>query len=80
MGDMLLNGRAATWWELAAIGHARKCDLARDLTLLAGLLPCGRCGDHGHQAEDCTRQPAGPPAGKPPERAARPVADLPVLP
>ncbi len=21
MGDMLLNGRAATWWELAAIRH-----------------------------------------------------------
>ncbi len=73
MGDMLLNGRVATWWELAAIRHGRECDLERDLEQLAGLLPCGRCGDHGHQAKDCTR---GPLPGKPPERVARPVTDL----
>jgi len=38
MGDMLLNGREAADWELAAIAHGRRCDLERDLTLLAGLL------------------------------------------
>ncbi len=73
MGDTLLNGRPAEDFELAAIRHGRRCDLERDLALLAGLLPCGRCGDHGHQAEDCTR---GSLPGKPPERAARPVTDL----
>jgi len=71
--------REATDFEVAAIADGRRCDLERDLALLAGLLPCGRCGNHGHQAKDCTRQLAGPPAGKAPERAARPVADLPVL-
>ena len=73
MGDTLLNGRLAEDFELAAIGHGRECDLARDLESLRGLLPCGRCGNHGHQAEGCTRGP------KPPERVARPVTDLPVL-
>jgi hypothetical protein len=38
MGDMLLNGRPAEDFELAAIKHGRECDLERDLTLLAGLL------------------------------------------
>jgi hypothetical protein len=38
MGDILLNGRAATDYELAAIGHARRCEFERDLKLLAGVL------------------------------------------
>ena len=38
MGDMLLNGRPAEDFELAAIRHGRECDLKRDLALLAGLL------------------------------------------
>ena len=70
MGDSLLNGRKAEDFELAAIKHGRRCDLERDLRLLDGLLPCGRCGIHGHRAGDCTR------AARPPERAARPVTDL----
>ena len=70
MSDDLLNGRAAEDFELAAIAHGRQCDLERDLRQLAGLLPCGRCGIHGHQAGDCTR------AVRPPERVARPVTDL----
>jgi hypothetical protein len=48
MGDMLLNGRVAADFELAAIGHGRRCELERDLVLLAGVLaeeverPAGR--------------------------------------
>jgi hypothetical protein len=38
MGDVLLNGRPAEAWELAAIGHGRECDLERDLEQLAGPL------------------------------------------
>jgi hypothetical protein len=38
MGDMLLNGRQAEDFELAAIADARRCDLRRDRALLAGLL------------------------------------------
>jgi hypothetical protein len=38
MGDMLLNGRPAEDFELAAAGHGRRCDLERDLIQLAGLL------------------------------------------
>ena len=38
MGDVLLNGRPAEDFELAAIGHGRKCDLERDLRLPGGLL------------------------------------------
>ena len=38
MSDELLNGRAATDFELAAIGPGRECDLKRDRELLAGLL------------------------------------------
>ena len=38
MGDDLLNGRAATDFELAAIAHGRRCDLERDLRQLDGLL------------------------------------------
>jgi hypothetical protein len=38
VGDTLLNGRPAEDWELAAIGHGRRCDLERDLRLLEGLL------------------------------------------
>ena len=38
MGDTLLNGRLAEDFELAAIGHGRECDLARDLESLKGLL------------------------------------------
>ena len=70
MGDVLLNGRKALDFELAAIGPGRRCDLERDLRQLDGLLPCSRCGNHGHQAKDCTR------AAKPPERVVRPVTDL----
>jgi hypothetical protein len=73
MGDTLLNGREAADFGLAAIAHGRKCELGRDLELLAGLLPCGRCGNHGHQAKGCTRDPL---AANPPERAPRPVTDI----
>ena len=38
MGDMLLNGRAAEDFEVAAITHGRRCDLERDLRQLKGLL------------------------------------------
>jgi hypothetical protein len=38
MGDTLLNGRPAEDFELAAIRHGRKCELARDKEQLAGLL------------------------------------------
>jgi len=38
MGDVLLNGRPATDFELAAIEHGRACDLERDLRQLDGLL------------------------------------------
>ncbi|HEY3652330.1 MAG TPA: hypothetical protein VGL33_30480 [Streptosporangiaceae bacterium] len=34
----LLNGREATDFELAAVEHGRKCDLARDAEVVAGLL------------------------------------------
>ena len=34
----LLNGREATDFELAAIGHGRECDLARDMESLKGLI------------------------------------------
>lgn len=38
MGEQLLNGRAATEAELAAIDRGRQCDRDRDLELLAGVL------------------------------------------
>lgn len=38
MGDTLLNGREAEDFEVAAIGHGRECDLARDAEVVAGLL------------------------------------------
>jgi hypothetical protein len=38
MSDDLLNGRPAEDWELAAIEHDRECDLARDATVVAGLI------------------------------------------
>jgi hypothetical protein len=38
MGDTLLNGRPAEDFELAAIEHGRRCDLARDAEVVAGLL------------------------------------------
>ena len=38
MSDDLLNGREATDFELAAIGHARQCERERELQQLAGLL------------------------------------------
>ena len=38
MGDLLLNGRPAEDFELAAIAHGRQCDLERDLRQLEGLL------------------------------------------
>ena len=38
MADELLNGRKATDWELAAIGHGRQCELERDAEVVAGLL------------------------------------------
>lgn len=38
MGDTLLNGRPAEDFEVAAIEPGRRCDLERDLALLAGLL------------------------------------------
>ena len=72
MGEVLLNGRPAKDWELAAVEHGHKCDRDRDLESLAGLLPCGRCGIHGHQAKDCMRQPAA----RPPVRVPRPLTDV----
>jgi len=38
MADELLNGRKATDWELAAIGHGRQCELERAAEVVAGLL------------------------------------------
>ena len=38
MADELLNGREATDWELAAIGHGRRCELARDAEVVKGLI------------------------------------------
>ena len=38
MGDMLLNGRPAEDFEVAAVEHGRECDLERDLRQLKGLL------------------------------------------
>jgi hypothetical protein len=40
VSDMLLNGRKATDFELAAIKHGRECDLRRDrdAEVVAGLL------------------------------------------
>jgi hypothetical protein len=38
VSDMLLNGRPAEDFELAAIRHGRECDLRRDRELLKGLL------------------------------------------
>jgi hypothetical protein len=38
MGDMLLNGRKATDFELAAIERGRRCERERDLRQLAGVL------------------------------------------
>jgi hypothetical protein len=35
---MLLNGRAAEDFEVAAIARGRRCDLARDAEVVAGLL------------------------------------------
>ena len=38
MGDVYLNGRKATDYEVAAIERGRRCEHERDLALLAGLL------------------------------------------
>ena len=38
MADELLNGRKATDYELAAIGHGRRCQLERDAEVVAGLI------------------------------------------
>jgi len=38
MADGLLNGRKATDFELAAIGHGRECEQKRDAEVVAGLL------------------------------------------
>ena len=38
MADELLNGREATDWELAAIGHGRQCELDRAAEVVAGLI------------------------------------------
>lgn len=38
MGDMLLNGRAAEDYEVAAIADGRRCDRERDQAVLGGLL------------------------------------------
>jgi hypothetical protein len=38
VGDVLLNGRKATDWELAAVERGRRCERERDLELLAGVL------------------------------------------
>jgi len=38
MADELLNGREATDYELAAIGHGRQCDRDRDAEVVAGLI------------------------------------------
>lgn len=38
MADVLLNGRPAVDFELAAVERARQCELARDTELLAGVL------------------------------------------
>ena len=38
MGDVLLNGRPALDFELAAIEAGRRCELERDLRQLAGVL------------------------------------------
>jgi hypothetical protein len=35
---LLLNGRAAEDWELAAVEHGRECELKRDTESLGGLL------------------------------------------
>jgi hypothetical protein len=37
MGETLLNGREAEDFELAAVAHGRRCDLARDTEVVAGL-------------------------------------------
>ena len=38
MADELLNGRKATDYELAALAHGRKCELARNAEVVAGLI------------------------------------------
>ena len=38
MADELLNGREATDYELAAIGHGRRCERDRDAEVVAGLI------------------------------------------
>jgi hypothetical protein len=38
VSDTLLNGRPAEDFELAAIAHGRRCELARDKEQLKGLL------------------------------------------
>ncbi|HXJ25626.1 MAG TPA: hypothetical protein VNH17_07995 [Streptosporangiaceae bacterium] len=38
MADELLNGRAATDFEVAAITRGRECELERDRRVVAGLL------------------------------------------
>jgi hypothetical protein len=38
MGDLLLNGRPAEDFELAAIAHGRRCEQERDAEIVAGLL------------------------------------------
>ena len=38
MADEMLNGRAAEDFEQAAIEHGRRCELARDTSVVAGLI------------------------------------------
>lgn len=38
MTGVYLNGRRAVDWEIPAIAHARECEQARDLAVLAGVL------------------------------------------
>ena len=38
MGDVMLNGRRAEDFEIAAIEHGHRCELERDQDVVAGLV------------------------------------------